>query len=306
MKQFIRDYLTFNKRERNGVFILITIITLLLVYLNISGNFVKTEQVDFTKFENEINVLNASVSQGNDSLKEEQSKQYTSTITVDRSAKVNVEYFNFNPNNLSEKNWKRFRLSDKQIHIIKNYETKGGKFRTKEDVKKMYCVNEKLYLLLEPYIQIPSALSSPREAKSEIQHPKSNIVFLELNTADSVELISLKGVGPFYAKTIIKYRNSLGGFVAKEQLMEVWKFDKEKFDLIEKQITVDLAKVKKININTCTSSELKHPYLKWNMVNAIVNYRDKHGTYKTVEEIKKTDLVDDETFAKISPYLIVE
>ena len=305
MKQFIRDYLTFNKRERNGVFVLIAIITLLLFYLNISDKLVKTETVDFTKFENETRVLNASMAQEDDSLKQEQQKNYTSAI-ADRPVKSKADYFNFDPNNLPEADWKRLGLNDKQIHIIKNYEAKGGKFKTKEDVKKMYCINEKMHLSLEPYIKIEQLAVGNRQMTNDTKSAIVEYHSIELNSADSAELVSLKGIGAFYAKTIIKYRNSLGGFVATEQLMEVWKFDIEKFDGIEKQITVDVSKIKKININNCTASELKHPYLKWNMVNAIINYRDKHGNYKTVEEIKKTDLVDDETFRKIAPYLIVE
>lgn len=298
MKRFIRDYLTFNKRERNGVFILLAIIILSMVYLSVSDLFIKTETVDFTKFDKEVEVLQGSVA-----LEKKNSKLENSAAIMEESSKQKIEYFNFDPNNLPDEDWKRLGLSDKQIHTIKNYESKGGKFKTKEDVKKMYCISEKTYLSLEPYIQIPE-----KEKLASGSRQLANIFLsaIELNSADSIQLISLKGIGGFYAKTIIKYRNSLGGFVSKEQLMEVWKFDQEKFDLIKDQVSVNVSDIKKININTCTAAELKHPYLKWNTVNAIINYRDKHGKYKTTEEIKKTDLVNDETYLKIAPYLIVE
>jgi competence protein ComEA len=98
----------------------------------------------------------------------------------------------------------------------------------------------------------------------------------------------------------------LGGYHAKEQLMEVWKFDQEKYDAIEKYVTVDASKVKKININTCTAKELKHPYIDWKLANGIINYRSKHGNFHTLEDIKKTDLLNDETFIKIVPYLSMD
>ena len=61
-----------------------------------------------------------------------------------------------------------------------------------------------------------------------------------------------------------------------------------------------------ININSCTAKELKHPYLNWNTVNGIISYRSKHGKFKTIDDIKKTDLVDEETYRKIASYLTIE
>jgi|ERR1019366_8015854 DNA uptake protein ComE-like DNA-binding protein len=309
MKQFIRDYLTFNKRERNGLFVLIAIITLMIVYLNISYLFIQPQTVDFTKFEKEIELFNASANHANDSLKNEDKftyqkagfKQYENDKKTTNSK---TERFIFNPNFLSDKDWKRLGLTDKQIKSINNYQAKGGKFRNKEDVKKMYCISEKQYLSLEPYILIP--IDKKEFSTFETTIPKLKNILVELNLADSTQLVSLKGIGAFYAKTIIKYRTLLGGFVAKEQLMEVWKFDSIRFEGVKNKITVDASNIKKININTCTAAELKHPYLTWNTVNVICNYRSKHGNYKTVEEIKKTDLVDEITYRKIAPYLVTE
>ncbi len=307
MKQFIRDYLTFNRRERNGLFILITIIFLMIVYLNTSHFFLKPEVVDFTKFEKEIEQFNASMRAVNDTLKNEKKYRkegFNQNGIAHKAENSNIERFDFNPNGLPDNDWKRLGLTDNQIRSINNYKAKGGKFRNKEDVKKMYCLPAKQYLLLEPYIQIPS--EKKEFSNFETLKPNSKKILVELNSADSAQLISLNGIGAFYAKAIIKYRTMLGGFVDGEQLMEIWKFDSVKFEGIKKMIIVDKVKIKKININTCTSKELKHPYLTWNAVNVICNYRNKHGNYKTIDEIKKTDLVDEITYRKIAPYLIVE
>jgi competence ComEA-like helix-hairpin-helix protein len=304
MKNFIRDYLTFNKRERNGVFILISIITLLLVWLNISDRFVKEEQTDFSKFEAEIARFNLAMQEQTDSGKIPENKN-NKQKQIESAA---VERFYFNPNNLPEEDWKRLGFSQKQINVIKNYENKGGKFKTKEDVKKMYCITPKQYASIEPYIKIEVAeKEQPAVKVNENVFANKNVFpLLEINTADSVQLVKLKGIGAYFATKIIKYRNLLGGFLEKEQLMEVWNLDRNKYNEFEQYITLDVSKVKRININTCSAQELKHPYLKWNQVNAIVNYREKHGKYKTVDEIKQTDLVDDETLRKIAPYLTVD
>ncbi len=306
MKNFIRDYFTFNKRERNGVFVLVIIITLLLVWLNISHLFVDKEITDFKKMDELTNQLSAVSSVSSDSSENINSE----TEFIQKEFIPKVELFYFDPNNLSAEKWKQLGLNDKQIKTLKNYESKGGKFKTKEDVKKIYGISQKLFLTLEPYIQIPESIEKIeiKESQTEknIFSNREVIKLLEINSADSVQLIKLKGVGAYFASKIIKYRNLLGGYILKEQLMEVWNLDRNKFKEFEQYIEIDESKVKKININNCTVQELKHPYLKWNQINAIVNYRIKHGKYKSVDEIKNTDLVDEETLRKIAPYLIVE
>jgi competence protein ComEA len=285
------------------------------VYLNISNSFNTVDIIDFTKFEKEIDVFNEASKRISDSIKQEKESKYKSSYTTTNIEQHKAEYFNFNPNNLPDADWKRLGLSEKQIKTIKNYESKGGKFKRKEDVKKMYCIKEEQYNLLEPFILIPepvSAFSAENKTKNNLQISKAELsakplpIVIELNSADSLTLLKVKGIGPFYAKNIIKYRVSLGGFVAKEQLMELWKFDSIKFEAVKNLVIVDAVNIKKININMCTAAELKHPYLTWNIANAIVNYRAKHGKYRNLDDIKKTDLVNDETYRKIAPYLVIE
>jgi competence protein ComEA len=293
MKQLIREYLTFNKRERNGIFVLLCIITALIVYLNVSDRIGHSERIDFTKFEKEIQALNA-MPVHKDIYPDRNNPTQSNSIP---------ERFRFNPNNLPEQDWKKLGLSDKQIRSIKNYESKGGKFKRKEDLKKMYVISSELYASLESYVDIPSEgkITVPEKITDKQKHVETAL--LELNSADSVQLTSVKGIGPFFAKNIIKYKNILGGYSSKEQLMEVWKFDKEKYEAIEKYITVDASKIQQININNCTAKELKHPYLTWKIANGIVNYRAKHGNFTALEQIKKTDLITEELFLKMAPYL---
>lgn len=305
MKQFIRDYLTFNKRERNGILVLLSIITLLLIYLNISDKFIQSEKVDFTKFEKQIAAFNAAPQIIDSTKNNSFSSETTATVT-----NTTPEYFAFDPNNLPEEDWERLGFNTKQIQTIKNYEAKGGQFRTKEDVKKMYCITPAQYLKLEQYIQIPEKPAQKNNYKQfdktlPAANPRLPTV-VELNSADSAYLTKVKGIGGFYAKSIVKYREQLGGFAFKEQLMEIWKFDQEKFDAVKNYIIVDDSEIRKININTCTAEQLKHPYLSWNAANGIVNYRKQHGKYRNLAEIKNTDLVDEETYRKIVSYLTLD
>jgi competence protein ComEA len=305
MKNNFRDYLTFNKRERNGVFVLVSIIALLILYLNISEQFFEQDRVDFTQFDSLVLASKKIVSD------EANQKTEIAEAPAIKKQKTENHYFEFNPNGLPEDDWRRLGISERQIKTIKNFESKGGRFHKKEDLKKIYGIKEQQYKTLEPYIQLAINKEEEKNANSvfkdgKVEQAKNRKTIVDLNTADSVTLLTIKGIGPFYAKNIIKYRNLLGGFVAKEQLMEIWKFDQEKYASIEKSVEVDASTVKKIKINSCSVEELKHPYLKWNQVNGIVNYRQKHGKFKTIDEIKNTDLVDDETLRKLAPYLQLE
>ncbi len=326
MKNIIRDFLTFNKRERNGVFILVSIIFILVLYLNVSSMFISQRKFDLTKFDKEVKTFLAEVEEKKDVSASEIDQQYSVT---QRTGKFAAERFQFDPNLLPDVEWRRLGLTDKQIRSIKKYESKGGKFRKKEDLKKMYCINEEQFLSLEPFINLSSQsikqneqnqfAQSDGEAGARNTSPVALVplsfgegqgvrssILIELNTADSAQLTTIKGIGAFYAKNIIKYRNSVGGFISKEQLLEIWKFDAEKLASIEKYITIDPSKVKKLNITTCEAADLKGQYISWTLANGIVSYRKNHGKYKTVDEIKNTDLVDEETYRKIVPYLIAD
>jgi DNA uptake protein ComE-like DNA-binding protein len=95
--------------------------------------------------------------------------------------------------------------------------------------------------------------------------------------------------------------------VKKEQLLEVYGFDKEKYDLIASQIEVDLSKVKTININSASVDDLKkHPYMDKKIAAKIFWHRVNKGDYKEVNEILKSNLVDEQTFSKLALYLSVK
>jgi DNA uptake protein ComE-like DNA-binding protein len=304
-KNFIREYFTFNRRERNGVFILLSIILVLLLYLSFSDRFFSTEKTDFSRFDKDIAQFEEQLNRSHDSVSPAIKNYFVSSNSpaIDSAAR-----FPFDPNNLPEEDWSRMGLSVKQIKVIKNYESKGGRFRSKEDVKKMYCFSPTLYASLESYIRIPSDSSRKIiKAPLSLWSGAGGEVLVELNSADTIQLDKLKGIGIAFAKRIIKYRDILGGFIRKEQLLEVYGLDKEKYDALSSSVCVDDSKIRKIDINSAVSEELKkHPYIKYNLANLILNYRKQHGNYKSVEDIKQLDLMNDELFTKIAPYLTTQ
>ena len=128
-----------------------------------------------------------------------------------------VETFRFNPNTVSIEDLIRLGFTEKQAQAIDNYRRKGGRFRRSSDFAKSYVVADSVFRRLEPFIDIPK---------------------LDLNKADSAALTSLPGIGPYYAKKILEHRKALHGFSYKEQLLDLPRFEKEKFDGLADLIVV--------------------------------------------------------------------
>ncbi|MFN0293343.1 ComEA family DNA-binding protein [Pedobacter helvus] len=213
-----------------------------------------------------------------------------------------VKYFTFNPNTITEKEWQQFGLSYKQAMSIVNYVKKGGKFYQPEDLKKMYTISPEKYEALLPYVSIPK--TEQLDKKDTFNYTKRETVVVEINAADTLELDKIKGVGPAFARRIVKYRERLGGFHSKEQLFEVYGVDTPKFNEIKDQIKINEEGIKKININTAEFDDLKrHPYLSFKQMNAIIQYRKQHGAYHSIADLSKVLILKPETIQKIAPYL---
>ena len=206
----------------------------------------------------------------------------------------------FNPNDYSINDWMKLGLSEKQANVVLKFTSRG--IYSNEQLKKIFVISDELFSLIKD-----STVYSTNRVNAEFKKEdkiEKKIVLVELNTASQEDLESIPGIGSFYAKNIIKQRQRLGGFYKKEQLFEVWKFDPEKYDAIEKYVNVNPQEIQKIKLNSIKVEELKsHPYLDWNKANSIIKIRDKKGGYKSIEEIKESVLIDEERFEKLKPYL---
>lgn len=231
-------------------------------------------------------------------------KEYQKKYEISRKNSINtfkkkIIYFDFNPNTLDDEGWYNLGFSEKQIHSIRKFINAGGMFYKKEDMKKLFVVNEKKYSELEPFIHIPE---DSVKNKIEIKHIK-----VDVNNLSAEEMKKKGKFWQYNATRIIKYRNLLGGFHKKEQLKEVYGIKNEYFDKIKDDIIIDKSKLEKINVNFAEVSELgRHPYISYEIARIIIDYRNKHGAYKSVEEIKIKNKISDIVFKKISPYIKVK
>ena len=130
-------------------------------------------------------------------------------------------------------------------------------------------------------------------------------IIIELNAADSAKLTGLRGIGPAFAMRIIRYRDRLGGFYWKEQLKEVFGLDSAAYAGLQAQVKVDPSQVKKILINKVTFEGLSHfPYLTYKQMNAIINFREQHGAYSSIDDMKNIAILDKGILSKIEPYIV--
>ena len=304
MLKEISEYFNFNKGERNGIFVVISIIIIILALPYLIKVTASDNSEEFLRFSKDIALFEKSLQNASDSANEARQLNFQ---MMDRSVAENkLTPFPFNPNLLPSQQWSKMGLKDWQIKVIKKFEAKGGKFYKKEDFKRMFCISPSEYEILEPYISIPEQKNEYADRKPEVKEIKKKVL-IDLNTADSVALLTLYGIGPSFAKRIVKYRNLLGGFYSKQQLLEVYGFDQDRLDKIEDYCEVGFGGIKKINVNTVKTDELKkHPYFDYYTAKAIVDQRIILKKYTSLQQIKEIPLIHDELFAKIRNYLVLE
>ena len=207
----------------------------------------------------------------------------------------------FNPNTYTLSDWMNLGLSEKQSVVVLKFTERG--IYSEQDLKRIFVIPDILFELIRDSVIYPERFQNSPNQES-LKKQAKQITLINLNTADTTEFMKIYGVGAFYAKQIIRFREKLGGFFKKEQLLEVWKMTPEAYEKIKDHVFISEKDVKRININSVTIEELKvHPYLKWNQANSIVKMRIQRTGFKNIEEIKESVLIDSETYEKLFPYL---
>lgn len=190
-----------------------------------------------------------------------------------------VETFRFDPNTVSLEDLMRLGFSEKQAQSIDHYRTKGGRFRRPADFARSYVVADSVFERLAPFISIPR---------------------IDINKADSTAFETLPGIGPYFASKMVSYRTSLGGYSHPEQLMDIYHFDREKYDGLKDLITC--SRPVPYPIWTLPERDLaRHPYITKDEAHSIVLYRT-HQPPETwsVEGLHKAGILSEEHYAKLS------
>jgi len=199
-----------------------------------------------------------------------------------------VETFSFNPNTVSVEDLCRLGFSQKQAQSIDNYRRKGGRFSRPSDFAKSYVVSDSIYLRLESYIDIP---------------------LVDLNLADSAAFDALPGIGGWFATRMIEHREVLGGYSYKEQLMDIYRFDQEKFDALSDLVTVSQENARPYPLWDLPADSLRrHPYIgNFETAKAIVLYRESTPRHEwTTDALLDAGVITASQHDKLSRCLIAD
>ena len=300
LKDKFFNFFHFNKQERNGVFILCIIIAILFSFkLLIPVLFSDHNSVQLIT----INVRGESNAEITEYSREEYKEKETSKILSSK------ELFVFNPNTITAEDAEKLGFSKKLSTTLIKFRSKGGKFYKAEDLKKLYGLSPKLYEQLEAYILIPNLKkeyvkdSSKTFVAKAYEKKTFTKQLLEINSADSLAIVFLKGIGPGFTKRILKYRAMLGGFHSVEQLRDVYGMTDSIYNCLASQIQLDKNNISKIPINAIDFTSLrKHFYFNFQSAQAIINYRNKHGRLNE-SDIKALGIFSEEKLQLILPYL---
>ncbi len=363
MKHFLREYFTLSYSERNGLVLLLLILTLVLL----------TPAVYRYFFPARISEVEVIALEGD---------EFDTLLTGESEP---ARLFPFDPNRIGPAGLKELGLDSLLAAQWLQYREAGGRFYEKDDLLKLYRMSKELYLRLEPYIRIGAQHKQrsgyprqPRQARiidinnadsldwlalpgigpvythrilayrrqsgifssidelkkvygmdsqrmeqlrpylslhdslkekaSRIKVQKevkeSEPEFIELNTVDSATLTRFKGIGPYFARQIIRYREALGGFYKKEQLYEITRLDTAVAGRLLSQALLDTTMIRKLNINRASAKELAaHPYISRAVADAIIRLRLDYVKIRDKKILLRSYLVDEELLRKIAPYI---
>ncbi len=297
LRKWIRNLLGFSGREINGFLILLPLMLVIVVAMPMYKMWITSRVDDFSA---EARILDSLVAVWENHTRE------------DPVAAPAREFFMFDPNLATEADLRRLGFTVSLSKRIANYRQKGGHFRVKSDLLKIYGVDSTFYRQLRAYINLPERIKRvvPERKRTRTTTPPRAFVRtkFDLNTADTSALKSVYGIGTVLASRIVKFRDRLGGFVTEAQVREVYGLDTAAVRrLLEVAFVAEDFVPLKINVNQADQAQLEgHPYISKGLARAIVTYRFQHGPYASLSDLGKLAQFDAETIARALPYLTTD
>ena len=305
IRTLILNHFGFSKSETNG-FLILLVIMLLIIFLPygyqyfLSDNY-NDPSADQKMLDSLVLVLETQLHQ----------------VSIEEKK---PELFPFDPNKLSLEDFRKIGLSNFIISNILKYREKGGRFSNKNDLARIYGMNDSIFSVIYPFIDLPEEKSKVISKTVRKSKPDSliiskqtgsslskeqEVIKFDINLADTIELQKIYGIGSVLSNRIIKYRELLGGFVSPAQYQEIYGLDPDLILKLKDHTYIDNSFVpQQVMINFSEVKELiQHPYITYPIGKAIVNYRIVNGPFSNTEELKKITEVNDQLFNRLKPYI---
>ncbi len=309
----VKDWFYFSRMQRKGIIVLLLLIGMIPLLSQLAGSCERQGDIDMESFFRQVSLYDSLVAAMEAGLARDQDQpQREKTREVSRQSRL-VPPGPFDPNSISRDQWESMGVPVHLARSIGNYLAAGGSFRFKEDLQRLYLMEDHIYEQLAGFIELPERADvkpasegiPPGRADTQRLAAREDVPLLvQLNRADSTELTSLRGIGPVFSRRIVRYRELLGGYHDSEQLLEVFGMDSLRYEGIKPYVVADTLAIRQIDLNEAAFADLvRHPYIDRQVANAILNLRQQHGLFSCPSDINRSYLVCDSLWKRLSPYL---
>ena len=228
-------------------------------------------------------------------------------LKAKQATKEGYKVYPFNPNYITDYKGYALGMSVAQIDKLKVFRKNGKWINSAADFKAITGVNDSLLGVLSPFFKFPDWVKNKKPHNSAAAYAASGYkggdkpVFvnkqtqaaiskvLDINTALEEDLIAVRGIGPAFAKKLLRRRADLGAFVSMEQMEEFKEFSPEAITGLYKNFKIGSAtSVNKININTASLQQLsRFPYFNKDIAKGIITQRSMKGKISDFKELSK-------------------
>ena len=282
----MKSHFVFSKSERNGIFLLVTIILVLqLAYwlIPFPKGVAPKDTPELVRFQQKV-----------DSLKQLKIKENT------------PKQYPFNPNFLTDYKGYTLGMSTQEIDRLLAYRKQNKWVNSKKDFQDVTKVSDSLLNTFSHLFKFPDFITNPKKKKVFAKDRKLSYKDkIDLNKATALQLQEVYGIGPYYSEKIIGYRTKLNGFSDNVQLKDVYGLEPNVINNILKKFTVKTpVNIKKININTAKVTDLSElPNLNYEIARQIIKYRELNGEFNDINQLKSIAEFPIEKFDRIQLYL---
>jgi len=303
LRNSIRRYFGISMREANGILVLIIIMIIILISPLIYNNFMYPEysnyKLDSLKLDSLIEIFE-------ENLKHTSSMNQEITLAKDT-------LFPFNPNTISFDQMVILGFDSILAKRISKYRNNKGQFLIKKDLLKIYDFPDDLYNDIVNYILLPEVIALKMQSVSGnsdyVKNNKSEEqalpILIDINVADTNQLMEVVGIGHILSNRIIKYRDLLGGFSNIDQLNDVYGLQGKSLENLKSVVYIDsLFTPKKIKINFSDWEEMvKHPYINSRLANDLLDLRSNKGYMNRIDQLRDIPYLSDSILRRIEPYI---
>ncbi|MCA8831521.1 ComEA family DNA-binding protein [Hymenobacter pini] len=325
LRRAMRRYFGFSRRETSGLVVLLALVLLWLFLPTLLRP--ALPQYNPASDQRQLNQWAAELAARRTTQPPFVSR-YPRRSYASRNRVPQVALAPFNPNSFSALDWQARGLPAWLAERLVKYKNAVGGFRAKEQIRKAYGLSDTTYARLAPYMQLPDQLparspdSYTRNQPGRYGEQKpfetmpgrftrkpTRLAAFDVNTADTAQLMQIRGIGRGYARRVVEYRQRLGGFLAEDQLTEIYAL-RDAPDLVDSLrkytfVAPGFAPTL-VDVNNASFDVLQaHPYVGKRLARVLVAFRQQHGPFRQATDLRQIRVLDEATFVKLQPYVLV-